>query len=1360
MIFSPAVKRGVILSCGTVVAILALRRSLSYRIVKSDLEEDSKPGNGGSRSRKSTNKRNWFAILRLLRVHKDPVAFKILAAMLGCAFVFSVVDVRKAFVSGQLFRAVFEGNNSSFRKLLAMNIGLSVVLTLFNKILANLVSSLGRNWHKNLVEGIHDLYFAGNNYYKIQNVIELPHERIATDAPQLTRDLGLIACDSVNAIINFLVFSRQVYRFGKRISGEKTWNGARLVIGPVAYVVIGSIIVSRFVPNLGFVRKRQRELESKYKQSHVRMCRNAEAVAIYGGEEYEKGVFGKHFDNLTSFNENVRWAAMPSELLKEYITKYALHTCMMLLVLTPFFNPKDPSKGKSAGQAMYRIKVLSELIIMELIALSQVARLGNTIQRVSGLVDRVGELVHNLKDLELESQSPDVRGTTNDRSIQFDDVTITTPAGHTLVTGLSFTIKPGENILICGPNGAGKSSILRCLGGLWPIEKGRILRPAGNGLGLHADAFYLPQRPYIPAFSTLAQCISYPDMDVPVEETQLAALLRLVELDYLYRQMKEKGTLNQVFQWDNRLSLGEQQRLAIARLFFHRPVYAVLDECTSGVSLKMERRLFKLCRELGITLITISHRPALQDFHQRMLVLNGAGGYQIHDLPLKPENNQLTHSVSSRSLSDVNSMLNRYPFDKIVSRLERTGSVALLHDPNRSDSDEQPELERLEKIDVMAQRMDSKRLWRASLFLIRTCWNVKDVTKAATILGVVVVRTYISNSLAGISGDSFKYLLKGRHGDFVKVIATALLMGFLQALFMPMLEVLEADLSEAWRSRITNYVMSKYLERKKYYALAVRRSEDNQHVLPDQIIVDDVESLTRSVANLWSEFAKPTVDFIWFSSSVYALTGWTGIASLALYMVGGSVFLSAIRPDLATLSAKKEQLDGEFLTVHARLSQCSESISFLEGGEAERKIIDQYLNSKIDHQVQQKRVEHMFGVPDQFVTFFLPQSAGWILSMMYKQSNAGSSGDVLIRDLRYLGSVVNQCFGSLGVLVQLGTVWGSTKGHLERVAGLVDYLEASKDDFANVEFIAPSSCSVDGLIRLENVDVVPPCGSTVLVRKLSLALDSGSDKGLMLAGYNGSGKSSVLKCMNGLIRPLNGNVVTRPDQIHLIPTKPYLAEGCLADQVSYPLNANRDADYEKILAIMKVVKIAYLDDRAGGIFGSYMDSWDTKLSLGEQQRLAVARLLFHADRTRRYKFAFLDECTSAVALDGEEEMYREIRSRGLCCVTASQKPWLLQFHSKIVQLAEGARWESCMVPVDDDGTVEETVRLPDVVYVDARQEEQHGKSQRKGEVTVGSSTNDENEKSPEEPLVAGSPNSEKADEHVTTKAKNKRSKKK
>ena len=1309
MISGHVIKRTLVVSSGVALAVVAIRRSRD----SSNSDHSSQPTEKSSKSQiPSTRTDSWRIILRLLSISRDKQVIQIIASMIGCALIFAVVDVKKAFVSGQLFRSVYEGDRSKFKLLLTTNVGLSLILTIFNKVLANLVSSLGRHLHLKLVGKLHDLYFNRNNYYRIQNVIDLPHERIATDAPQLTRDLALMSCDIVNSLINFMVFSRQVYKFGKRIAGDRTWNGARLIVGPVGYAMLGSIIVSRVVPNLGFIKKTQRELESKYKQTHVRLCRNAEAVALYGGEEYEEAVIKKHFKNLTEFNEGVRWSGLPSELIKEYITRYCLHTAMMLLVLTPFFSESDPSRGSNSGQAMYRIRVLSELITMELIALSQIARMTNTVQRVSGLVDRVGQLVSELANIENKSTQIDNRGTTTDNSIVFDDVSISTPTGHKLVTGLSFIIKPGENFLLCGPNGAGKSSIFRCLGGLWPIDGGKILRPAGDTTGLHSLAFYLPQKPYT-VHGTLLQNITYPNMEQHIDDKQLQALFRLVELEYLYLQTKALDALHEVINWETRLSLGEQQRLAMARLFWHRPTYAVLDECTSAVSLKMERRLFRLCRELGITLITISHRPALQDFHDRMLVLDGAGGYQIHKLSMKSET-QLTHSVSHRSLTDLHTMLDNYPFDKIVARLERSGSIALFHDRALTSAGDAPLLKPVVGTGQFCQSLDTRRLWKASMLLMRTCWNKDDVWRAFLILGIVVVRTYISNSLAGISGDSIRYLIKGRHKQFVQVVILALIMGFLQALFMPMLDVMEGDLADAWRKRITNMILTRYMRHKKYFEVATNSSihekgtgkKEYDIALPDQVIVDDVENLTKSIASLWSECAKPSVDFVWFSSSVFSLTGWRGLGYLAVYMVAGTGVLNYIRPNLGELAATKEQLDGEFLQVHARVSQCSESISFLEGGKAERIIVDRYLRAKIHHQFKQKRIEHIYGVADQFVTYFLPQSASWVLSMMYKSSKGEQSGDVLIRDLRYLGSVVNQCFSSLGLIVQLGAVWASTKGHLDRVATLVDRLELENGTRECVSLSAVDSVFEPfKRIELHNVDVVPPTGDKVLVHKLTLTLDGDADRGLMVTGPSGSGKSTLLKCMDQLIKPTTGSVRSNPSLIHYIPTKPYLTEGCLADQITYPHVANQLMNELEILEALKVTRIAYLNDRDGGIFGTTSDSWDTRLSLGEQQRIAVARLLFQK-KICDYQFVFLDECTSAVALDGEEEMYKAISARGLCCVTASQKPWLLQFHDRILQLSEDSTYEISDVPVEED-SMDDHARLPEVVYMDARQTENH-----------------------------------------------------
>ena len=217
--------------------------------------------------------------------------------------------------------------------------------------------------------------------------------------------------------------------------------------------------------------------------------------------------------------------------------------------------------------------------------------------------------------------------------------------------------------LISGPNGSGKSSLFRVLGGLWPLVSGHIVKP-GVGSDLNKEIFYVPQRPYT-AVGTLREQLIYPlTADQEIEplsydgmvdllknvsnrihiDTQLpfilcfidlllstgtcwivTLLLMQVDLEYLL----ERYPLDKEVNWGDELSLGEQQRLGMARLFYHKPKFAILDECTSAVTIDMEERFCKKVRAMGTSCITISHRPALVAFHDIVLSLDGEGGWDV-----------------------------------------------------------------------------------------------------------------------------------------------------------------------------------------------------------------------------------------------------------------------------------------------------------------------------------------------------------------------------------------------------------------------------------------------------------------------------------------------------------------------------------------------------------------------------------------------------------------------------------------------------------------------------------------------------------------------------------------------------------
>ncbi|MGH6665396.1 MAG: ABC transporter ATP-binding protein/permease, partial [Pseudolabrys sp.] len=199
-------------------------------------------------------------------------------------------------------------------------------------------------------------------------------------------------------------------------------------------------------------------------------------------------------------------------------------------------------------------------------------------------------------------------------AIAFKDLAVRLPNGVPLVNADDLSIRLGERVLVSGPSGAGKSTLLRALAGIWPFGAGTITVPKG------ARLMTLPQRPYFP-IAPLAAAVAYPAEPGTFDAARVAELVGAVGLPNLVARIEEEA------HWNRMLSLGEQQRLGLARALLHAPDYLFLDEATASLDEPAEAALYRLLEQrlAASTIVSIGHRSTLAAFHKRRLAFSREG---------------------------------------------------------------------------------------------------------------------------------------------------------------------------------------------------------------------------------------------------------------------------------------------------------------------------------------------------------------------------------------------------------------------------------------------------------------------------------------------------------------------------------------------------------------------------------------------------------------------------------------------------------------------------------------------------------------------------------------------------------------
>lgn len=470
-------------------------------------------------------------------------------------------------------------------------------------------------WRRWLTGRFLDGYLKGRTYYALgaNSEIDNPDQRIS-------EDINTFTGRSINFLLIFLGSAMQLVAFSAVL-----WSISHVLVGVlIVYAVAGTAVALYAFGNplihLNFWQLRR---EADFRFSLMRVRENGESIAFYRGEAQERA----HIDDkLDKVIENYDKLIKKQRSLNLYQRTFS----QLTLVLPAAILASQVLSGElEVGQAIQAAGAFTAV-------LGAVGVIVDNFESLSRFVAGVGRL-QALSDLVLTDGAPDPArhmapaapaapatrielhpGT----HLVLESLTLQPPRSkRVLIRELSLELRPGDALLITGDSGCGKSSLLRAIGGLWQEGSGRIHHPPLQ------DFFFLPQQPYLQLGSLRSQLI-YPSAESAHTDAQLLDILDQVTMSELVQRV---GGLSAVHDWEKLLSVGEQQRMAFARILVHTPRLVILDEATSALDSANESALYARLRASGATLISIAHRPAVLRHHTHVLHLLGEGAWRLHD---------------------------------------------------------------------------------------------------------------------------------------------------------------------------------------------------------------------------------------------------------------------------------------------------------------------------------------------------------------------------------------------------------------------------------------------------------------------------------------------------------------------------------------------------------------------------------------------------------------------------------------------------------------------------------------------------------------------------------------------------------
>lgn len=518
------------------------------------------------------------------------------------------VQYLMSYAGRDFMTAITNKNPDAYWKALGWYLGtfaIAIPIGVYYRWVEERLALLWREW---VAQHLVKRYFNNRAYFRLRGSenVDNPDQRISEDVINFTTSSLSFLLIALNSLVTLCVFIGVL------------WGISNLLVGILLVYAIGgtgiSILIGRKLVRLHY---HQYEKEANFRYALVRVRDNAESIAFYRGEKRE------HLDlinRLSAAVVNMRLIIVKNRNLGFFTNSYNyLALILPVAVVAPMYMAGKVEFGvvTQAAGAFGTVLAAVSLIITQFGGLSSYLA---GVQRLGSLWDQLDE--HDAEETRIAEEATNVPDE-NSRIVKLDKLTICTPGDmKTLVEKLTFELRGKQSLIIMGPSGTGKSSVLRTIAGLWPGACGDLARPASDQL------MFLPQRPYMVEGSLRDQLL-YPYPERGVTDDQIREVVTEVNLTDVFTRVDDD--LDRVVDWGNVLSLGEQQRIAFARLFLRKPRYAFLDEATSALDEQNQESLYKKIKDSGIGYISVGHRTSLITYHERILKLDRSGSWDIQN---------------------------------------------------------------------------------------------------------------------------------------------------------------------------------------------------------------------------------------------------------------------------------------------------------------------------------------------------------------------------------------------------------------------------------------------------------------------------------------------------------------------------------------------------------------------------------------------------------------------------------------------------------------------------------------------------------------------------------------------------------